>query len=973
MTLPTTADFNNAKRDLDDLEQIVNGDDATVVTTRIGGDKPTIDKFITEKMTIVQPTVDAALNKITNKSNTAVLEVQSVVDQAGVDAATAIRSMGWEYAGTFSVGFTLAAVNQYVSDGVGYFRWDGSFPKTVAPSATTETTGGVSMGAWVLVSIDSASRVGVEQGGSVQDYIDHNSQHALMPALSQFSKTRVVRILHCGTSIENSSISSTRVFMDALQKNLGKSGNQTVLAFGLGGSYTNPYFGWNKQRYSGLGLGRMVGNSGSQTIKLQRGFVKKIVLRYSTEQGGGVFDLHVDGVFHTAIDCSGSQSYSNEVVIEWPDLGFHFVELKPPVSGNAYVESIDFCVDDAGVHVIDTSYGGSSLHNYSVTPSASGSQVATIDVEGDIGLNALFNNVSENFKPDLIILPYTVNDAGTGLINVESVSIPSLSKIVSWAKNNGAHVLLICEMGGHYTLKTDSNYDAFNAMRAALIGQQFEPHVTFVDWHRSSGLADANDSMLSILFDRYYSATNIDVVAGTYTGDLIHPNSAGYAVLGDQLFRDAAISPTGMQGVGRSGIFLDDDVSVISVDNQISANAVDGVLFNEPIVNNLGLDVEYQQVGVSRGIFSNLKERLRVSDDEFNYATSFNDQILNSGMSDRFGTYKEFSSATGAYVKLPVETVAEKTRFTVTLIAAPGDILLRVNNANNSAPLSPSHLAVDYSGEGVLSGYSMKNDTLEPRVYHLTVEAAGEKSYVVIQGKFYGVFLTPTDFACIAKKTIEESSYVGIPVPYSALDYSSARKGKVFYEKIAGEYVEKECLKHPVVSFGLDGQRVGTLYKLLDRASCLREFLKLQGTISEGDFNNKLQSNTVTTTGNPRRYNSVTQFGAADELREFCIVGQYSDFRPTYRVSLYTGSTNTYLALQPDGSWVNNGGSHAAGAQALSYVDTRNGMPFSLSFALPSAALFSSQTNWTLIVQIETGQTQITENFILCEGRAPTV
>lgn len=68
-------------------------------------------------------------------------------------AEEAIRNYGYITMDSFEDGATLTLPNQvlrYESTGE-YYRWDGDFPKTVAPDSTPETTGGVGLGAWVSV------------------------------------------------------------------------------------------------------------------------------------------------------------------------------------------------------------------------------------------------------------------------------------------------------------------------------------------------------------------------------------------------------------------------------------------------------------------------------------------------------------------------------------------------------------------------------------------------------------------------------------------------------------------------------------------------------------------------------------------------------------------------------------------------------------------------------------------------------
>ncbi|QAX98701.1 tailspike protein [Salmonella phage Segz_1] len=74
-------------------------------------------------------------------------------------AEEAIRAYGYITMDSFEDGATLTLPNQvlrYEATGE-YYRWDGDFPKTVAPGSTPATTGGVGSGAWVSVG-DAAFR-----------------------------------------------------------------------------------------------------------------------------------------------------------------------------------------------------------------------------------------------------------------------------------------------------------------------------------------------------------------------------------------------------------------------------------------------------------------------------------------------------------------------------------------------------------------------------------------------------------------------------------------------------------------------------------------------------------------------------------------------------------------------------------------------------------------------------------------------
>lgn len=68
-------------------------------------------------------------------------------------AEEAIRNYGYITMDSFEDGATLTLLNQVLRhEATGeYYRWDGSFPKTVPAGSTPETAGGIGLGAWVGV------------------------------------------------------------------------------------------------------------------------------------------------------------------------------------------------------------------------------------------------------------------------------------------------------------------------------------------------------------------------------------------------------------------------------------------------------------------------------------------------------------------------------------------------------------------------------------------------------------------------------------------------------------------------------------------------------------------------------------------------------------------------------------------------------------------------------------------------------
>lgn len=102
----------------------------------------------------------------------------------------AIASFGYITMDSFEGGNTLTLPNQVLRlEATGeYYRWDGTFPKTVPAASTPESTGGIGVGAWLsvgdatlramLASPAGAGLVGVIGGGTVSDNI-----HVITPEM----------------------------------------------------------------------------------------------------------------------------------------------------------------------------------------------------------------------------------------------------------------------------------------------------------------------------------------------------------------------------------------------------------------------------------------------------------------------------------------------------------------------------------------------------------------------------------------------------------------------------------------------------------------------------------------------------------------------------------------------------------------------------------------------------------------------
>ncbi len=91
-----------------------------------------------------------------------VIQLQDVAElQAQFDSA--VLNAGYIPSGTFTAGATLTQANQVLSDGSSYWRWDGSFPKTVTAGSAPTPTG---VGSWIVIS-DFALRGDLTSSSSV--------------------------------------------------------------------------------------------------------------------------------------------------------------------------------------------------------------------------------------------------------------------------------------------------------------------------------------------------------------------------------------------------------------------------------------------------------------------------------------------------------------------------------------------------------------------------------------------------------------------------------------------------------------------------------------------------------------------------------------------------------------------------------------------------------------------------------------
>ncbi|KMN24053.1 hypothetical protein TU85_06145 [Pseudomonas helleri] len=797
-----------------------------------------------------------------------------------------------------------------------------------------------------------------------------------MAGLTQFAKRRVCRVLHVGTSIAANSNSATQNFLNTLRERLGDSGNTSVPLGALGGSTTSsPYLGWDKQPYGGFYFTRIRGKSTSTPLLLKQGLVKRMVLRYSTETDGGSFDVYVDGVFDRTLNCNGAQSYSNEAVFTWSTPGYHTLELKAPASGYAYVESIDYCYDAPGIHMLDGAFGGAALRDYMSLRTNTAPQVPGIAIVGNTGLDSLYNNVAANFKPDAIISTYTVNDAGAGLAVVNSTFKPALDRLVQTTKANSIPLVLVVEMGGHYSMPLDPNYAAYNAVRDHIISKSKEAHVTVIDWHGMMGMKTTDTTELDKAGLRYYNVSSINTATGTVVGDFTHPNDAGYAPLLGRLFALSGVTPTGRQGAINAEILqrarMSSAVPALTT-TPYSESWLGLAGFPVELTNALGEKRTAVMAGVSYHNFAGRPEPLWVMPTELNYGDAFGSPSINgaiaaAGTADDYGPYMQMTNYS-YYIRLPAEAGGPALPFTITLIVGPGAASVQVRDNGNTA-----HLPRRVRGVGGIAGEteSFNNFTDKPQTYHLTMDPAMDKSYLVLSGKVYAVYITPTEFACIPGRAIETARFLK-PTLKMVGDLPGAKviEQQLYVETINGKAVEKVCIGKGIykpVSTSWHG-----LYRLADRTGVGRQRMVLEGTVTVGAYDDRMGGPLISTTSNPQRFKAPTAFTSAHAGQTHTVCGQLSTDDAGIAIYLFNGSNNTYLGLRLDGSWVNDGANSNAAPSLMSAVQDYRGHPVAFTFTLPDAATLGA-FNWSLYAAGRSPTANWVDDFIVCEGSSATV
>ena len=631
-----------------------------------------------------------------------------------------------------------------------------------------------------------------------------------------------------------------------------------------------------------------------------------------------------------------------------------------------------------GIHILDASLGGASISNMLTLRATQGNQVQGVNIIGNNGIDSAFNNISSRFKPDLIVSTYMVNDSGAGIDYINNTYKPALQRIVDKTKENGIPLLLIVEMGGHYSLPNYISHTAFKEARKAILSYRNEPHVTVIDWHDLSGMNTTDEVTLERLSYRYYSVTDLNVNSATFNGDFIHPNNAGYAILSQALYSVAGINSSGYQG--KPDYFFDEKSknltnipNINSIGSYQKTLAVNGL--TRTITNEIGRVYDVRTIGKSLQADSTIAEPLYYAADEFSYGVdSLNEYIISAGTADEFGYHRTLSNY-GFYPLLPAEISAQSSSFTLTMIVGPGTTSIRLNNTANSSPLTRKIRGVGglSTQDNVVTVKQIINTSDLPIVAHCTIDSYYGSPFFLITGKIYTAYLTPTDFACIAGKKISKAKFLKPSIFINVdLKKSETIKDQLYLEVINGKTIEKICIGGEVVKPLDTDYKIKSLYRLQNRSDVKNARMTLEGTLTTNGYDEKIGGYTVSTSQNPQRFKSDITFSSSDAGKKFTISGVIPDGNGC-AVYLYTGSTNTYIGLNADGSWTNYGSSHGNSPDLTSNFKSYRGMPTAITFTLPDAAIFGAYT-WSLYAAMRGAlATSFAGYFSVCEGSSATV
>lgn len=354
-------------------------------------------------------------------------------------------------------------------------------------------------------------------------------------------------VLRSGTSIEAFSIGSFQKSGEVLKSVWGDAGTRVTMLGGIGGSYTNIYTGnWFRQPAGCLSFVRLRGTNTVTAGVSRYGYGNRVDYYDSVETDAEEHSITVtngSGTFTATypVGGPGPQKYGRRASIDLP-LDAYTVTINAPLgAGYAYPERLEIRNTNAkGITIVDAAYGGSALYHAVTLQTPSGSQVAGVTIVGDNGINAQ----TDAPDIDMFMTGYLVNDSG---IDNGSVSgwvrsgayATAVGKVLTSVRSRGIPSIYNIEMAGHYIMPNDAGdggnrYASYNVAKAVLQAQNGNG-VYVLDWDSTN----RNDADIPAYAAAYYAVTGLNVSAGTYSGDFIHPTWPGIvpldALLGTRL------------------------------------------------------------------------------------------------------------------------------------------------------------------------------------------------------------------------------------------------------------------------------------------------------------------------------------------------------------------------------------------------------------------------------------------------------
>ncbi len=759
--------------------------------------------------------------------------------------------------------------------------------------------------------------------------------------LAYYATSRVTRVLLAGTSIMADSARGVQGFLAALGNHVGWSGNITHQCGKLGGSYEVTIRGWKKQPYGGFLFVRSRGDSASQSL-FYTGMAKRIVIRYSKETDGGECEIWVNGAYSQTINCNGEQRYANEAVIIFDEVEYRNLEIKAPASGYIYLETIDFCEDKPGLHYMQASLGGSSLYNHFVVRSPI-LGVAGIPIEGNKGFDSIYNNTNEYFKPDVIVCTYTVNDAGAGLTNVNKYFKPALARMAECAAKNNIQIVYVIEMGGHYSLPSQSatNYASFQEVIKTIRSYANHPNITVVDWHKKSGLDTTDfEQIKNIALNNYGVTYNEET--NLFIGDFIHPHDSALSLVQGMLTSLFGISPVvggneffnriiGRNENNTNGYIRD---SSIPLYNKVFT---DTVITAKEVVNNAGLLLKYQKIGKAQELVSGHLEPLWYCENEYNY-TNINEVIDSSATSDKYGKY--ITGQRNVDIS-PIGDLVKSKGFTATFIVGGSTFSMNKQQLAGSLVVNGKETGITNSDYIAVNLYRDINIV----TFHLSNPSVG--SFFSIIGTVYAGYLTTTDFACITKQN-RVMMHSPVKLFAGSVPIEKLQTGKVYKEVVNSKVIKKQCIDNnviPVMS-SIDGVvKSSGLFLALDR-SHVKE-LAINGVVTEAPTDSRYDCVIMQTSTYPAHVylSGITADLYSDKKHTLCgTIPFLGDTYIAFRVALVSGSTTYYL--QDNGAWTADSNSLVKNINMSSKL---SGRPLGITFSFPSSDILTDKT-WQLRV-----------------------